>query len=69
MLLLRDIRKGHFAVLSELHEVNPRVLTVLPPMAGKGVAECRTSTPVVLMPRALPLAKDPNPRDLHQAEL
>lgn len=42
---------------------------MLPPVAGKGAAECKTSTLVVPTPRASPTAKDPNPRDLPEAKL
>lgn len=69
MALLRDIKgKGILLYFMDWYEPNPRVLSVLPPVAGKGAAECKTSTLVVPTPRALPTAKEPNPRDLPQAK-
>lgn len=68
--LLRDIKgKGILLCFMDWYEPNPRVLSVLTPVAGKGAAECKTSTLVVPTPRASPAAKDPNPRDLPQAKL
>jgi len=70
VLLLRDIKgKGILLYFLNWHELNPRVLSVLPAVAGTGAAGCRTPTLVVPTPRLSPAAKDSNPRDLHQAKL
>lgn len=70
MALLRDIKgKGILLYFMDWYEPNPRVLSALPPVAGKGAAEYKISTRVVPIPRASPTAKDPNPRDLPQAKL
>lgn len=68
--MLRDIEgKGMLLYFVNWHELNTKVLSVLPGTTGRGAVWCRTSALGVSMPRASPPAKELNLRDLHQAKL